>query len=83
MRNDDTTPNYETMVLQAPATVTEYVREIRASMGDAWCDKNPEAFATLVHAAAIDMLGAMIGKELGKLSNSVDRISQHLDAITD
>ena len=53
------------------------------SMGDAWCDKNPEAFATLVHAAAINLLGATIGKELGKLSNSMDRVSQQLDAITD
>jgi hypothetical protein len=54
MPNQIVTGSFETLMRQAPDTILEYVVGAKRIMGDAWCEKNPEAMATLVLAMSND-----------------------------
>ncbi len=76
---DDIVASYSTLMRQAPMTVMEYVRDLKSEMGEEWVKANPQAFATLVQAAAIDMHGSTIGKEIGKLTGVVAGLASRFD----
>ena len=61
----------DTPMRRPSVTVMEYVRDLREAMGEEWVNANPQAFALLVQAAAIDMHGSTIGKEPRKLTGAV------------
>ena len=76
---DNITASYSTLVRQAPMTVMEYMRDLKQEMGEEWVKTNPQAFALLVQAAAIDMHGNTVGKELGKLTGAITSFMSRFD----
>lgn len=76
--NHDISADYNSLMEQAAPTVMVYVRAIRKEMGETWVEQNPQAFATLVQAAAIDFHGSCVGKEIGKLTQAVADLAPYL-----
>ncbi len=72
------TATNETLMHQAPMTVMEYVRTIKAEMGEEWVKANPQAFATLVQAAALDFHANVVSRDISRLTDAVNNVASNV-----
>jgi hypothetical protein len=63
---------------QAGGKIGSYADNITSTMGEDWVEKNPQAFAILVQACAIEASGSVLAREIQRVAIMLEDISQNV-----